>query len=494
MELETVKNLMPSCADWYALLPELLLAASAVLLMLLGAVLPKARMLAASLSVLLFAVLTGFSLWFFRHGACPASAFNNMLSLPNFTWFFCLCGLLSSVMACRYFSKEGTCNAGELYGILFAAVASLSLFTRSSHLMFSFVALETSAICFYALVAWNRRDATSLEAGVRYLILSGASGAFFLLGIAFVYGASLSGAGADLLYFENFAKGADIPLFAAGFVMCLAAVFFKLSAFPFHFWAPEVYQGAPSPVSAFLAVASKSAAVLVALFMLLSVSYDGQTPVANFEKLIIALSVIAAAGIIVGNFGALAEKSAKRIIGFSGISHAGYLMVLIVSALVLLKNGQNAVFVDVSVKLYLISYLFAVYGIMFIQNFYSEASDALVKTCDYRGLWRRHPLSAASLSVGLASLAGIPPTAGFFAKLFVLFLAFAARQYVLMAVLILGSVASIYYYFNWIREAFSAGEEDTKFESERGSGAIVLAITMASLLVGIFFMSLLAIP
>ena len=109
-------------------------------------------------------------------------------------------------------------------------------------------------------------------------------------------------------------------------------------------------------------------------------------------------------------------------------------------------------------------------------------------------MWRRHPLSAASLSVGLASLAGIPPTAGFFAKLFVLFLAFAARQYVLMAVLILGSVASIYYYFNWIREAFSAGEEDTKFESERGSGAIVLAITMASLLVGIFFMSLLAIP
>lgn len=495
MEIETFKNLMPTCSDWYALFPELLMAAFAVLLMLLGAILPKAKVLAASISVLLFALLTGFSLWFFRHGGCPASAFNNMLSLPNFTWFFCLCGLLSSVMACRYFSKKDTYNAGELYGILFAAVASLSLFTRSAHLMFSFVALESSAICFYALIAWNRRNAASLEAGVRYLILSGASGAFFLLGIAFVYGASLSNAGADLLYFENFAKGADIPLFAAGFVMCLAAVFFKLSAFPFHFWAPEVYQGAPTPVSAFLAVASKSAAVFVMLFMLLSFSYNGQEQIANFDKFILILSVIAAAGIIVGNFGALSEKVAKRIIGFSGISHAGYLMVLIISSLVLLKSGQNAVFVDVSVKLYLISYMFAVYGIMFIQNFYGKASDELVKTCDYRGLWKRHPLSAASVSVGLASLAGIPPTAGFFAKLFVLFLAFAAHQYLLMAILILGSVVSIYYYFNWIREAFAASDsEGPDFEPERASGAIVLAITMASLLVGIFFMSLLAIP
>lgn len=493
MELETFKNLMPTSSDWYAVLPELALTLSAVLMMILGAVLPKARGLAASVSVFLFALLTGFSLWFFRFGECAERAFSGMLSLPNFTWFFCLCGLLSSIMACRYFSKKETFNAGEFYGILFAAVAALSLFTRSEHLMFTFISLEASAVCFYALVSWNRRDAASLESGMRYLILSGVSGAFFLLGIAFVYGASLQ-SGVDMLYYESFAKGVGLPLFVAGFAMCLAAVFFKLSAFPFHFWSPDVYQGAPTPASAFLAVASKAAAVLVCLFMLASLAYEGQNRVAGFEKIVLTLSVVAAAGIIVGNFGALSEKVAKRVIGFSGVSHAGYLMVLIVSAIVLLGENANAAFVDVSVKLYLIAYLLAVYGIMFVQNFHSEAADERVKISDYAGLWKRRPLSAASLSVGLASLAGIPPTAGFFAKLFVLFLAFAAGLYWLMAVLILGSVASIYYYFNWIRSAFGdSGEGELKFESERASSAMVLAISMASLLLGVFFMSLIAI-
>lgn len=492
MELETFKNFMPTSSDWYAVLPELLMASFAILLVLMGAILPKARWISAWTSVILFSALTAFSLCFFRFADCPETAFNNMLSLPNFTWYFCLCGLLSSVMAARYFSKEGTYNAGEFYGILFVAVASLSLFVRSQHLMFSFVALESSAICFYALVAWNRKDASSLEASIRYLILSGVSGAFFLLGIAFAYGASLS-SGVDMLYYDNFSNGAAMPLFVSGFVMCIAAVFFKLSAFPFQFWSPDVYQGAPTPVTAFLAVASKGAAVLVSVFMLTCFLYNGDSQIAYFEKVILALSVIAAAGIIIGNLGGLSEKVTKRIVGFSGISNAGYLMVLIVSSLVILKDSSNAIFVDVTLKLYLLSYLFALYGILFVQNFYKNPNDELLKTSDFNGLWKKMPLSAASLTVGLASLAGIPPTAGFFAKLFVLFLAFAARQYWLMGILILGSAVSIYYYFKWIRAAFSDSEGDVKFDKEEASGAMVLALTFSSLVIGIFFMSLLII-
>lgn len=492
MELETLK-FTPTLSDWYSVLPETLAVLASVILVLTGAILPNARKLAAWFAVVLFAFLTGFSLWFFRFGECGDLTFSNMLSLPNFTWYFFLCGLLSSVMGARYFAKPESSNAGEFYGILFVAAASLSIFTRSQHLMLTFVALESSAICFYALIAWNRHSAASLEASVRYLILSGVSGAFFLLGIAFAYGAALQ-TGVDFLNYENFAAGAQVPMFAAGFVMCIAAVLFKLSAFPFQFWSPDVYQGAPTPASAFLAVASKGAAVLVAVFMLLPFLYNGETRIVYFDKVMLAFSVIAAAGIIIGNFGGLNEKITKRLIGFSGISNAGYLMVLIVSAMTILSDQQNAVFVDVSIKLYLISYLFAVYGIMFVQNFYKSADDELLKTSDFNGLWKRMPLSASSLAVGLASLAGIPPTTGFFAKLFVLFLAFAARQYWLMGILILGSIVSIYYYFKWVRAAFTdVDSKDFKFEREEASGAMVLAITMASLLVGIFFMSLLAV-
>lgn len=468
----------PLAGDWLSVLPEFLLTACGALLMVSGAVFKGRSRVPAWAGVASLAFVSAFSVWFSHTDIGGGESFLGMLGPAGYTWFFCVCAMLSSVMAVRWLARSGKPRSGEFMGLLCFAAASLSLFARSGHLMMTFVALESSAVCFYALIAWLRRSLPSLEASIRYLVLSGVSGAFFLLGIAFVYGASLQGgSGLSMLYYSNFYEGADSMLFTAGIVLSLSAVFFKLSAFPFQFWAPDVYQGAPTPVAAFLAVASKGAAAIVALSML--------SALGGSERLVLFLSAIAAAGIVVGNLGGLGERVTKRIIGFSGIANAGYLMVFIASAVWLLNDPANAGFVDLTLKLYMLSYMFAVYGVLFVQNLRSSESDSDLDCRGFLGLWKRMPLSAGSVAVGLASLAGIPPTAGFFAKLFVLIMAYAAGLYWLMAVLIAGSAASIFYYFKWMRACFSEGEGGEEFEYELGSGPMILALALASLCVGV---------
>ena len=349
--------------------------------------------------------------------------------------------------------------------------------------MLTFVALETSAICFYALIAWGRRNIENLEASIKYIIVSGVSGAFFLLGIAFVYASSFE-LGSEMLYYGNFTEGGGNVLFGVGAVLAVSAVFFKLSAFPFQFWSPDVYQGAPAPVAAFLAVASKSAAVIALFSMLISMPFS--------DNLVTILSASAEMGIIIGNFGGLNEKNAKRIVAFSGIANAGYLMVFLTAAVVLTNiSGENSDAIGYTLVLYVLSYAFALFAVFFVQSLNKSANDADLCVCAYKGLWGKNPIAATSLTLGLASLAGIPPTAGFFAKLFVLVLAYAAGLYWLMLVLVLGSAASIYYYFKWIRAAFEPLQGSEECQFVKGHSAVLIALCMAILVLGVRFAFLL---
>ena len=411
-------------------------------------------------------------------------AFFQMLAPSPFSSaFFIMCGVLTASMSQKFLNSLSQKNAGEFFGILTIAVAALSIFARSRHLMLTFVALETSAICFYALIAWGRRNIENLEASIKYIIVSGVSGAFFLLGIAFVYASSFE-LGSEMLYYGNFTEGGGNVLFGVGAVLAVSAVFFKLSAFPFQFWSPDVYQGAPAPVAAFLAVASKSAAVIALFSMLISMPFS--------DNLVTILSVSAAMGIIIGNFGGLNEKNAKRIVAFSGIANAGYLMVFLTAAVVLTNiSGENSDAIGYTLVLYVLSYAFAVYAIFFVQSLYKSANDADLCVCAYKGLWGKNPTAVTSLTLGLASLAGIPPTAGFFAKLFVLVLAYAAGLYWLMLVLVLGSAASIYYYFKWIRAAFEPLQGSEECQFVKGHSAVLIALCMAILVLGVRFAFLL---
>ena len=468
----------PLAGDWKALAPEILLSLSGAVLIVLGAFLRRHPRLVNWIAVSIFFLNFLFVLAVLYGRRLQYGAFDGMLGAPSYTWFFVLCGLFSAVMGARWLGKSPLPHSGEFYGILSMAAASLSVFSRSAHLMLTFVALEASAVCFYVLIAWARKQVPSLESSVRYLILSGASGAFFLLGMAFIYGAGLK-SGVDFLYYFNFAEAESSRLFYVGLVFVVSGVFFKLSAFPFQFWAPDVYQGAPTPVAAFMAVASKAAAVTV-LFGMLRFAYLS-------ERMLAVLCVVAAAGIIIGNLGGLTERNTKRIIGFSGIANAGYIMVLIAALLKAAHIGfATSVDAEFAIKFYLVSYMLGVYGVMFVQNLYSDENDSYLSVSDYGGMWRRSPLSVGVLTVGLSSLAGIPPTAGFFAKLLVVILAVQTGLYGLAAVLVAGSAASIYYYFKWVRAAFDGqGDADYGFEPAEASGPMMLAIAIGSLCMGV---------
>lgn len=468
-----------SGADWIAVLPEAILACFGVILILLGAfkkIQPKYCCVLAFVGFIasICAVVSSPNEYAFFQMLAPS---------PFSSAFFIMCGVLTASMSQKFLNSLSQKNAGEFFGILTIAVAALSIFARSRHLMLTFVALETSAICFYALIAWGRRNIENLEASIKYIIVSGVSGAFFLLGIAFVYASSFE-LGSEMLYYGNFTEGGGNVLFGVGAVLAVSAVFFKLSAFPFQFWSPDVYQGAPAPVAAFLAVASKSAAVIALFSMLISMPFS--------DNLVTILSVSAAMGIIIGNFGGLNEKNAKRIVAFSGIANAGYLMVFLTAAVVLTNiSDENSDAIGYTLVLYVLSYAFALFAVFFVQSLNKSANDADLCVCAYKGLWGKNPTAATSLTLGLASLAGIPPTAGFFAKLFVLVLAYAAGLYWLMLVLVLGSAASIYYYFKWIRAAFEPLQGSEECQFVKGHSAVLIALCMAILVLGVRFAFLL---
>lgn len=403
--------------------------------------------------------------------------FGGMLSgASSFGVFVLVCALLTGLMGFGYFAKGGK-RGGEFMAVLMVCTAAMMLFVRANNLMFAFIALECATVCLYVMAAWSRGSAASLEAAVKYLVAGGVSGCLFLLGIAFVYGAGLATA-RELLFFENFTSGMGNGLFMSGFVLIVAAVLFKIAAFPFQFWSPDVYQGAPTPVSAFFAVASKAAGIvfLGKIFTFIDFSGGGMFDIA--DKAVFTISVISALTIIVGNLGGITQVNVKRLIGFSGIANAGYLLVAVAA---LIKTGLIPFF-ELTLYFYLAAYMFANYGLFFVVNQFQGEDDSGQTFADYRGMVRKSSLLESSLVINLASLAGIPPTAGFFGKLLILIMAWYAQLYWLMAIMIFGSVVSIYYYFGWMRASLDFADGGERPLRENGALAPTLYALSASTL------------
>jgi NADH-quinone oxidoreductase subunit N len=237
-------------------------------------------------------------------------------------------------------------------------------------------------------------------------------------------------------------------LAGVGIVLVLSGLAFKIGAFPFQFWIPDVYQGAPTPVTAFLAVASKGAGVVVLLLL------TGGVFEAYGWLVIPVLGSLAAATLLFGNLAALSQPNVKRLMGMSGVSHAGFMLLAVVAGLKAMPGSDAAQFSRAALLIYLFAYLFATFAVFGVMAHVAGPDDADQKLEDYSGLARRNPFLAGVLVIGLGSLAGIPPLAGFLGKFLVFVAAFDARLYGLLAVAIVGVVLSIYYYFGWIRAAF----------------------------------------
>jgi len=459
--------------DWGLLLPELCLAGLALLLLSREALRKDNQPSRGGLALffqaglLLYVVLGYLAI----DPNSDLTSFNGLIKqgyrADAMRGFFVACAFLTSLFATPFLRQRQLPEA-EFHAIISLAAAGMMLLVQSNHFIMLFVSLEMVAVCFYILVGYHRGCARSLEASLKYLVFGAMSSAILLFGIALLYGtvgnpAAWAGAATapDALSFESVEAFVDVyPNAVAlklGAAFLLAGLAFKLGAFPFQAWVPDVYQGAPTPVTAYLSVASKAAGFIV-LFNLVTGPLAGLS-----DFLIPVLSVVAALTILVGNLGALAQGNVKRLMGLSGVAHAGYLLVGVIAAMHPQIPDHRAFW---AIAFYLLTYFLGSYVVFGVMGLVSDSNDTDQPRSKYASLAQKQPFLAFALVVGLGSLAGIPPLSGFIGKLLLFVLAFQAGLHGLFAVMVIGVVISIYFYFAWIREAVFPVSSSTMKEPE----------------------------
>jgi NADH-quinone oxidoreductase subunit N len=354
----------------------------------------------------------------------------------------------------------------EYYIVLFTSTLGAGLLAVANHFVLFFLGIETLSISLYILIAFQKSKSNSIEAGIKYLILASVSSAFLLFGMALIYTAY--GTMQFTAIVVALGTGGQLsPLVVTGFGMMMVGIGFKLALVPFHMWTPDVYQGAPSPVSAYVATVSKGAvmAVLIRFFFNLK-GFDN-------HYLFIAVSGIAILSMFVGNILAIKQKNIKRLLGYSSIANMGYLIIILLTG----SNGgiQASVF-------YLVSYFFTTIGAFAVITLLSTREHEAEKIEDYKGLFWKRPWIAIVFTLSLLSLAGIPVTAGFIAKFYVILEGMNAGLMVLIISMIVNSVIGLYYYLRIITMLFSPAS-DARLPELTLSGQITLAITGISIVV-----------
>jgi NADH-quinone oxidoreductase subunit N len=463
---------------WGAIRPELALGCLALLLLVLDVLLPKGgRAQIPTVAILGQMAVLADVLVHFHSVYLGREVFNGLLGVTlagqAMRVFLLLASILVSLLA-RVSLARRTAPRVEFHHIVLVVTGAMMLLVQSSHFVMLFVALETVTIGFYILVSYFRSSAASLEAGLKYLILGALSSSLLLFGIALLYGVAgnplLPGHTVNAMQYAALAQflAANPHNFLAslGVVLVIAGVAFKIGAFPFQIWIPDVYQGAPTPVTAFLAVASKAAgfAVLLGLTTRVFPAYLWLvTPV---------LLTMAMATLLFGNLAALTQHNVKRLIGLSGVSHAGFLLLGVAAAPVApLAIG--------AIYFYLLAYLLASFAVFGVMTHLAGPDDADQELEHYAGLAKENPFLGGVLAVGLGSLAGIPPLAGFLGKLFIFIAAFQAGFRWPLLVAIGGVVISIYYYFGWIKAAyFEAWKPSAAELSAPGRAPVGLALRL----------------
>jgi NADH-quinone oxidoreductase subunit N len=469
---------------WGAILPELLLGCLALGLLVLEIVLPKKQhdLIPALAIAGQVAILVGLFINF-RTGYLGETTFNGLLKHTEsgqfLRAFFLLSSILVSVLGVVALAKQKMPRI-EFFHIVMVVSAAMMLLAQANHFVLLFVALETITVGFYILVSYTRSNPLSLEAGLKYLIMGALSSGLLLFGIVLLYGVAgnpaLPAHTAESMNFDALrlflAANPDNVLASIGIVLVLSGVAFKVGAVPFQIWIPDVYQGAPTPVTAFLAVASKAAGFAILLILVRTFA-----PYASLTTPV--LTIMAAATILFGNLAALTQHNVKRLLGLSGVAHAGYLLLGVVAV-----SATNSALAVGAIQFYLFAYLLASFAVFGVMTHVAGTDDADQDLDHYADLGKTHPFLATVLAIGLGSLAGIPPLAGFMGKLLIFIAAFKAGLYGLLGVAIFGVVISIYYYFGWIKAAFfstwkAEGAPDTR--PARTEVSLTARLTLASL-------------
>jgi NADH-quinone oxidoreductase subunit N len=473
-------NLAPSGVEYIRFLPEIILIATGTLLMVLDAILRERSPDAyGRISIVALVAAMGASVLAYQS---PGAAFSDMLIVDGFATFFRVLvigvGILTVLLSFRFLRREGA-ETGEYHALLLFSVAGQCVMVSANELIMIFIGLEISSISSYVLAGYLRDDKRANESALKYFLLGSFATAFFLYGIALAYGmtgstyltairAAIGGATGD-------ASTAPAPAFiAVAAALMFVGLGFKVSAAPFQIWAPDVYQGAPTPVTAFLTTGSKAAAF--AIFLRIFSTAFG--PIGSgWEPLVWGSALLS---MTIGNFAALTQSNIKRLLAYSSIAHAGYVLVALAARS---QVGTAAA------MFYLAAYAFMNIGAFAVVSHLSGKGERFLKVDDFAGLATRQPGTAALLTIFLLSLIGVPLTGGFFGKFYIFKAALDSHLVWLTVLGLLNSAVAAYYYLRILVVMYmhEPGESTAELEPLSAGLRVALAIpAVGTLFLGIF--------
>jgi NADH-quinone oxidoreductase subunit N len=440
--LQTAASTLPQGVDYIRILPEIVLSIFGMVIMLLDPVMDERRSQRLLGGIALIGGIAALAATLFQaQQQYWGFAFWNMVKVDAFSIFFrfvVAAVTILVVLASYEYMEVQQIRAGEYYGLLLFGAVGMDLMSSAMELVLIFIALEISSIATYILAGFRRRSAISSESSLKYFLLGSFATAFFLYGVALMFGATGSTSivviGQSLAQYIGTGHG---PLLAyLGVALMFVGLGFKVAAAPFHIWTPDVYEGAPAPVVAFMSTAPKAAVFAV----LLRILFQANTPEPARLWLI---WVVAALSMTIGNLAALVQDNVKRLLAYSSIAHAGYLLIAFAS---LPANGIPAA------MFYTAAYAAMNVGAFAVIGHFASLGERYVTIEDYSGLGKRSPILAAILTVFLLSLIGIPVTGGFFAKFYVFSAALqgAHPRVGLVIIGVLNSAVAAYYYLRVI--------------------------------------------
>lgn len=462
--------------DLMSILPLIILAGGTLILMLAIAI---KRNHALSLAIALLTLLASFISLFSVSPMTPYQI-GNLMIINSMGLFYSgliyFATFVIAILAYLYMSKQGE-EKEELYILLLLGALGSSVLSFSEHFATFFLGLEILSVSLYVMISYLRERDVSLEAGLKYLILAASSSAFLLFGMALIYAET-----GHMNFAEIHSALVNVPndwVFYGGVTLMFVGIGFKLALVPFHMWTPDVYQGANAPVSAFIATVSKGGAV--AILLRLFTQINGY----QYPSLLIVLSVVAIASMFIGNLLALLQSNVKRILAYSSIAHLGYLMVALIAGG---KIGAEAA------TFYIVAYIITTLGGFSIISLLSSKDREAENIEDYEGLFWRRPWLALVFTVVLFSLAGIPLTAGFIGKYYVLTAGVTYQYWFLAFSLVISSVIGLFYYLRIVKTMLMPlpeGEEAAKtnypvLDVTLGSVAILAVMAILLVWIGVY--------
>lgn len=487
-------NFTVTLHDFLPLMPAIIVALTAIVVMILTSLKRSHNLIATAsvigLNIALFYLLFQWASAIDAHKSIAVASVMGMFMVDSFTQFYQIMILIAALACCTLshaYIDSYKNNKEELYVLMLFSVVGAMLLVASSHYASFFISLELMSIPVYGLLAYTHQRGQSLEAGVKYLVLSATASAMLLMGMAYVY------AYTGNLSFYVQADGVmpatqtlvhqmeHNPFVVLGLGMMLFAVAFKLSLAPFHKWTPDVYQGSPAPIATFLATAAKVATLGFLIRYLLASGIIG------LPSIKVILTVFAVASIILGNLLALRQTNLKRILAYSSIAHFGYILLAPIS--MMFYSIQ-------SVTMYILTYTLTTIGafgvITLMSSPYRQQGNDIDQLSAYNGLFWRHPILSATLTVMMLSLAGVPATAGFIAKFLIVKDLIDGQSWLLAILLIVGSGIGLYYYLRVIVTLYKKPVESAQQFSPQENwgkqvgGVMVLLVSALVLILGLY--------